>query len=415
MRKLVCILLFLLHAGCLCVMAAATGAMSETGGLPAEAVVAVADTVSADTVSVRENRLQRIKSRVRQRIKEKLSEPFDTVRDSRYWWRALKHGKVDFTGGTIDYPRFINFCWKAYKWGDHAFNSYDTAYVKSTGKNWKFIVKNNNWLDSYAGRPFDDDIWAFMHSDLTANVGVQLSFMAVSVGYTACVTNLVHGEKVSKKVDFTFTCARFSADAFLFENHGKCAVDFTQHGHNVGHIGRFSGLHRKAYGVSANYFLNHNHYAHAAAYCYSKYQRRSAGSVLVGINIQHHDMSFDTEQMPAEIRSLVVPGSTSLPGYLYNDYCVSAGYGFNWVLGRQWLLNVTVTPYVGYRQMLATEIEEKASAWSLNSTFRMGLVYNHRQFFLGLQGYVDLHRYKSAEHHFIYAIEDFSLLAGVRF
>ena len=369
---------------------------------------------AGDTAQVRVSRLQRFKNRVRERINQKLSEPYDTVRDSRYWWRALKHGKVDFTGGTIEYPKFINFCWKAYKWGDHAFNSYDTAYVKSTGKNWKFIVKNNNWLDNYAGRPFEDNIWAFMHSDLTANVGIQLSFMAVSVGYTACVTNLMHGEKVSKKAEFSFTCARFAADAFLIENHGKCAVDFTQNGKNVGHIGRFPGLHRKAYGVSAHYFMNHNHYAHAAAYCYSKYQRRSAGSMLVGFNIQHHDMSFDADQMPEDVRALVLP-DMSVPGYLYNDYCVSVGYGYNWVLGRKWLLNVTFTPYVGYRQMLATQIEPKASAWSLNSSFRTGVVYNHRQFFLAFQGYVDLHRYKSAEHHFIYAIEDFSFLAGVRF
>ena len=124
----------------------------------------------------------------------------------------MKHGKVDLNGGSIEYPAFIDFCWKVYKWGDRAFNSYDTAYVVSTGKNWKCVSKANTWTDHYKGQPLK--VMNFdMRSKLTANLGLQLSFMAVSVGYTVGISNLINHEKVSKKLDFSFTCARFAADA----------------------------------------------------------------------------------------------------------------------------------------------------------------------------------------------------------
>ncbi|MBQ2491536.1 MAG: hypothetical protein II539_07580, partial [Muribaculaceae bacterium] len=91
------------------------------------------------------NMWQRFKSGVMQRIDAKLNEPYDTTRDSRYWWRAMKHGKINFKDSTMGYPKFVMFCYNTYKWGDRIFNTYDTAYVKSTGKNWKLILKSDNW------------------------------------------------------------------------------------------------------------------------------------------------------------------------------------------------------------------------------------------------------------------------------
>ncbi len=374
------------------------------------------DTLAVADTTVQLNKFQQLKAKTKNRIEQKMKEPWDTIRDGSYWWRALKHGKVDLDGGTIDYPAFIDFCWKVYKWGDKAFNSYDTAYVVSTGKNWKFMFKSNNWNDNYSGEPmkvvnFD------MRSKLTANMGFQLAFMAVSVGYTVGISNLINHEKVSKKLDFSFTCARFAADAYYMENRGTTTAWFTVKegaGKNKIKFNEFGGLHRKAYGLSAYYFFNNRRYAQAAAYCFSKYQKRNAGSLIAGICLQHRDMSIQLDELPQAVQEQI-PAGEEMPRFLYNDYCVMLGYGYNWVLGRKWLLNLTVTPYVGYRHLLATNHEDRASAWSLNLRARMGAVYNHKQFFVGLQNNGDFHRYKSEKHHFIGSLLDFTALVGIRF
>lgn len=376
--------------------------------------VPVATTERADTV-VKLNKFQQLKERARERIDEKLNEPYDTIRDSGYWWRAMKHGKVDLNGGSIDYPRFIDFCWKVYKWGDKAFNSYDTAYVVSTGKNWKLMLKSMNWIDAYGGEPVND-MHIFTRSELTSNLGVQLSFMAVSVGFTMGVSDWIHGEKNSKKVDFSFTCARFSADAYYMENTGSTIFKYRHTGDEKykGTIREFGGLKRKSYGMSAYYFFNNRRYAQAAAYCFSKYQKRSAGSFIAGINMQHRDLSFNVDEFPQIVRDQI-PAGTEMPHFLYNDYCVMAGYGHNWVLGKKWLLNLTVAPYVGYRHIIGTSHEDKASAWSINMRGRLGAVYNHKQYFVGLQSYADIHRYRSENYFFVGSILDFTALVGIRF
>ncbi len=374
------------------------------------------DTVATADTTVRLNRFQQFKEQVMQRIQDKMNEPWDTIRDGTYWWRAMKHGKVDLTGKTIHYPRFLRFAWKTYKWGDKAFNSYDSAFVVGTGKNWKLMLKSMNWVDTYSGEPVPNS-HIFMHSNLTSNIGVQLSFMAVSVGFTMGVTDLIHGKGKSKKLDFSFTCARFAADAYYMENVGTTTMYYrhkTDEQKYKGSIHGFSGLKRMSYGLDVYYFFNNRRYAQAAAYCYSKYQRRSAGSWIAGINLQHRDMKFNVDEFPQVVRQQI-PEGVLMPRFLYNDYCLMVGYGYNWVLSKSWLLNVTLAPYAGYRHVIATQHQDRASSFSINMRARVGAAYNHKKYFVGLMGYADIHRYRTPDYYFVGSILDFTALVGIRF
>ena len=359
-----------------------------------------------------QSKAEKVKSRFKQRIEDKLNEPYDTTRNSGYWWRALKHGHVDFNDSTMGYPKFVKFCYRTYIWGDRAFNSYDSAYVKSTGKNWKLILKSDNWVDSYIGRPFKD-VKMVMNSNLVSNIGLSLSFMAVSLGYSVNVSNLIHGSNLSNKVDFSFTCARFTADAYYWENSNETNVIYTDKTHDRYKI-KQSGLTRKAMGVTAYYFFNNRRYAQAAAYCFSKYQKRSAGSWLAGVSLQHFDVKYDKDQLPEEAQGYVI-SDASMIRILYNDYCVLFGYGHNWVLGRKWLLNTTVTPYLGYRYNHFHDNGNMSSAVSLNLRIRTAAVYNFKNYFMGIQGFADHHRYKSKNSRLVNSTIDFTALVGIRF
>ena len=361
-----------------------------------------------------QNKFQRIKARIKQRIEDKLNEPYDTTRNEGYWWRAMKHGKVNFNDSSMGYPKFLKFCYKTYKWGDRTFNTYDTTYVKGTGKNWKIMFKSDNWIDSYIGTPFKD-VDMVQNSNLVSNIGISLSFMAVSVGYSLNMSNLIHGSNVSNKIDFSFTCARFAADAYYWENSNTTHVSYTNKSiDNEKHEFKMSGISRKAMGVTAYYFFNHRRYTQAAVYSFSKYQKRSAGSWLAGISLQHFDVKFDVDKLDPESR-VYIPTQEDAPRILYNDYCVLFGYGYNWVLGRKWVMNFTVTPYIGYRYNHYHKDDHMVSALSLNLRGRIGAVYNHKKFFLGLHGFADHHRYKSKNSRLINSTIDFMALVGFRF
>lgn len=386
-------------------------------GQPSQQIVAqLQDSTQLQFVDTVQNqsRIQKAKSRVKQRIDDKLNEPYDTTSNSGYWWRAMKHGKVDFNDSTMGYPKFVMFCYRTYVWGDHAFNSYDSAWVKPTGKNWKLILKSDNWVDSYIGHPVKN-VNQIMNSNLVSNIGLSLSFMAVSVGYSVSVSNLIHGGKVSNKVDFSFTCARFTADAYYWENNNEINITYRIKGQGDGlHKLKQPGISRKAMGLTAYYFFNNRRYAQAAAYCFSKYQKRSAGSWLAGFSLQHFDVKFDVEQMSEAIRAYF-PTQADAPRTLYNDYCLLFGYGYNWVLGSKWLVNFTGTPYVGYRYNHFHNEDNMPSALSINMRARIGAVYNHKQYFVGLQSIADHHRYKTNTSRLVNSTVDFTALVGIRF
>ena len=381
-------------------------------GTPVDSIAASVDTLHVEQVK-KGNRLQRMRDNVKERIERKMNEPYDTVHDDGYWLRALKHGKVDFADSTIHYPDFVRWGWNVYKWGDRTFNSYDPNYVVSTGKNWKLTFKNNNWIDTYSCRPFPEARFRF-HSGAASSMGAYLSFMAVTLGYSVDIDRLVGDRGTSKKWELSFTCARFTAEAYRMTNTGN--MTFTMHDEESDltfRFSNFSGFHRESKGVSAYYFFNHHRYAQAAAYCFSKRQLRSAGSWMAGFNISRQSFSLDS----GELSEMFVDEDTEDEiMFDYTDYCLSGGWGYNWVLGQRWLLNGTILLHTGIKHAhTGATYDSGSDFFAINSKARFGLTYSHRSFFAALQGYIDGHLYNSGNFDFRSFIFDLTAIVGVRF
>ena len=351
------------------------------------------------------------KTSLKQRLQNKINEPFDTTRNSGYWWRAMKHGKVDFNDPTMGYPKFVKFCYKAYKWGDKAFNSYDTAYVVSTGKNWKLTLKNRNWIDHFDGRNQYGDM--LFTSCTSSNIGLHLSFMALSVGYSIDIDRIFGGKKMSEMMEFSFTCARFTAEFRKTKNYGSMKSRFKPKGGKWQNDDKITALQRETMGFSATYFFNNRKYARAAAYCYSKFQRRSAGSPLAGLSIINYDFDIDYEKLePAEIEELK---RLNVGHVRYTDYCLRGGYAYNWVMNSKFLLNVTGMLGGGVKHIHSTEIQPSANTGALHLSANVAITYNHRRFFASVQSNVNTSLNFEKDATYDYTIGDLTAVLGLRF
>lgn len=339
-------------------------------------------------------------------------EPSDTVGNKREWWRKMRRGKVDFDDPSMGYPRFLLFCRDVYRWGDRTFNSYDSTFVVPTGKNWKIMMRTNNWFDSYYGYSVGDTKVA-VRSRMTSNIGLQLSFMALSLGYTFDIDDFL-GESTSHKVEFSFTCARFAIDAHFMRNAGNMTVVRFGDFEGARHISGVEGFTRKAYSVVAYYFFNNKRYAQAAPYCFSKYQRKSAGSFIVGLSFDRSDLEIDLSNC-SEKAKIYLPWQVLVGRVLQNDYCILGGYAHNWVLPHNWVLNVTATPYIGLKYSFQQIHDNNPWLFSANFRLKTGAVYNHGNFFLGINGYFDTHAYRAFGNGFHSSIADFSGNVGFRF
>jgi hypothetical protein len=255
-----------------------------------------------------------------------------------------------------------------------------------------------------------------MLSSMHCNVGVYLHYMAVNVGYSLDMTNVIGNVPINhKKTEFGFSCARFNIDAYYSENTGGTYIrKFGEY--DKGHLFKdhFPGLKLKTYGVDIYYFLNNRKYSHGAAYNFSKYQIKSAGSFIFGFTYSNQDITIDFNQLPEKL----VPYMTNpidVYKYNYNSYCVLLGYGYNWVFARNFLFNISAIPSIGINHGFEDSVDGRKELFTTNIKARSAIVYNYGDFFTGLSARMDGHWYKSKEHSFFSALENVALAVGVRF
>ena len=335
----------------------------------------------------------------------------------RYWESVIFRHGWSINDTSIVYPPVLDFGFKAYRWLNHAFNYYDTAYVvnpgKTSGKKWKIMLKNNNWLDFYSGHLSEWRSYVQLNSDVTSLFGFQICGMGLSVSYMFNVRDLLAGKFIhNRRLQFSMTTSRFFVEGYYRKND-----ESTVHIYRLGPWEGdqiFSGLKRESYGLDAYYIFNHTHYSQAAAYSFSKYQKRSSGSLLGGIYLSHQDIVMDMSKLPNEMIKYL-PDEMSDYRFRYRDIGVMVGYGYSWVFHHGWLYNITVVPSIGYRHSFPNSIEGKRSLLSTNLNGRMALVRTAGNFFYALTLSHEGHWYQSKMHSFYNSYNNLELTAGFRF
>ena len=130
----------------------------------------------------------------------------------------------------------------------------------------------------------------------------------------------------------------------------------------------------KVLNLAGYYTFNHRRFSYPAAFTQSYIQRRSAGSWLAGVSYQGG--SIETTAALAA-RSASAPDTRIYIGHLG----IGGGYGYNWVLGRKWLLHFSMLPtFVVYNRnnMTVNGKRKKAQHMRFNMIFneRAAIVHN---------------------------------------
>lgn len=343
-------------------------------------------------------------------------KPLTYSREQKWWWNLLKKGKLSMNDTTVIWPKFLKFCVDVYNWGDRTFNSYDPEYVIGTGKRWKVRLVSDNWLDSYAMK-LPQGINTTMTSDVYANLGAYIQYMAVSIGSSYDIQKLFNKKEPShKKYEFGFICALFNAELYYHENRG--GVNIRRFGdYNNGKYFKeyFPGVSMYTLGFDAYYFFNNKKYSQGAAYNFAKYQLKSQGSFMLGVSITNQKLTFDFSKLPDNIKATLPDSDISKYYFHYNSYAILAGYGYNWVIAPKLLFNATVMPSIGFSHYYEDSIEGNKYLISLNIQGRISLTYNLGNYYFGLFGKMNGHLYRQGHMSLFSSIENFSAYVGLRF
>lgn len=333
---------------------------------------------------------------------------------NRNWLYLLKHGKLQLDDKSVEWPRFMRFCLGIYHWGDQFFNGFDTTYVVGTGRRWKVRLVTDTWTDSYilkigSHKPIE------MLSHSVIHTGAYLQFMAVSVGYQIDMTNVIGNRPIDNhRLTFGFGCGLFSVDLAYTENDGGTYL--RRFGdYNKGQIMNeyFPGLKMSSFETDLYFFLNHRKYSQVAAYGFGRYQKKRAGSLLLGFSYLSQDIHMDFTKLSGPLQSLIPPGSEFMNFY-YHNYNFLVGYGYNWPVKKHLLFNLTVLPAVGWNHRV-DQVGSKSGMFSLGLRGQAGMTFNYEDFFAGLSGKISGQYYYSHGSSLFSSILTGQLTLGVRF
>ena len=348
---------------------------------------------------------------------DKVAVEMDNEDAKDHWKRVIFRRGWSINDTTIMYPPVLDFGTKAYRWLNRALNYYDSAYVvnpgKPKGKKFKVMLKNSNWLDFYSGHLSRWETPVQLNSDVTSLFGFHISGMGLSFTYMINVRDLLAGRFIhNRRLQFSFTTSRIFVEGYYRKND-QSSVHLHRLGKWVGSE-LFYGLKREGYGLDAYYIFNHTHYSQAAAYCFSKYQKRSAGSFMAGIYLSHQDVVMDMDELDKGMKSFLPDAETDYR-FRYRDFGAMIGYGYSWVFHHGWLYNITVVPSLGYRHSFPNSIDGKKSLLSTNLNGRMALVRTAGNFFYALTFSHEGHWYTSVNHSFYNSYSNLEVTAGFRF
>ena len=244
--------------------------------------------------------------------------------------------------------------------------SYDTNYVvRPEGKLTLKVRLNQTGNDFHAKGTVND---TYCKADLKTSHKTTMSIGASYRGLSAGVA--INPAKMSGAYkDYEFNLNYYSSRLSLdlsYQRSESLAGDI-YFNDNQGRLESGEAT-MKVLNVAAYYTFNHRRFSFPAAFTQSYIQRRSAGSWLAGISYQGGNIKT-TDALLA--RNPDAPDTRIYVGHVG----IGGGYGYNWVLGRKWLLHFSMLPtFVVFNRNNMTVRDERKEAQRM----RFNMIFNER-------------------------------------
>jgi len=202
---------------------------------------------------------------------------------------------------------------------------------------------------------------------------------------------------------------------FYFNNRGKTRIfEFDSANISMNLDLPFDNLYTKIFGVDLYYFFNHKRYSNSAAYTdsHTYSQHKSAGSLIAGISFTSHDLFFDFSELSNDDRFSALH-DLETQNNSYNTYCISFGYGYNFIFSKKWLINLTLIPSIGIK--IDKDKSNENEHFTMRNKGKLALIYNLNRCFMGINCQYNSNWYYAKDYSISNSLGTFNLLYGVRF
>ena len=249
---------------------------------------------------------------------------------------------------------------------------YDTNYVVRPGGRLTLKLRMNQTGNDFHARGTVNDI----DSKADLSTSHKTTFAVVGIYRGIGVGMAVNPYKWSGLYkDYEFNLNYYSSSLsldFSYQRSESLAGDIERGG--IDSRLESGDVTMKVLNLAGYYTFNHRRFSFPAAFTQSYIQRRSAGSWLAGFSYQGGSIET-TDGLKARN-----PNASDVKINV-GHIGIGGGYGYNWVLGRRWLLHFSMLPtFVVYNRnkMTVNGDEKKARYMRFNMIFneRAAVVYN---------------------------------------
>lgn len=290
------------------------------------------------------------------------------------------------------------------------FNAVDTTFISPNLYNLAFMLEHSSWYEYYRLGSNSNNGEQSISFSPNANfkLGVYFGWRWIFLGYSFDVKDLFGGHKnKAKKTEMALNLysSKFGVDLYW----RKTGSDFKIRSYNGFQLNTptknmdFNGFQSKIKGLNAYWIFNYKRFSYPAAYSQSTNQRKSAGSLMAGFSYSQHNISFDYDKLPTEMRDQL-HNALLFKKVKYSDYSLCLGYGYNWVFAKNWVSNLSLLPAIAYKKSKINDTPQPHTHWIKDINFdlitRASIVYNNSKYFAGAA--LVMHTYD-------YRKEDFSL------
>lgn len=180
---------------------------------------------------------------------------------------------------------------------------------------------------------------------------------------------------------------------------------------------KLPGMQTVSIGLSGYYVFNHKRFSNKASVVRTQIQKRSAGSLLLGIFANYDNVSSPGGFVPEELPDSV-GYDLDLKQFRYFAAGISIGYTYTFVISDNFFINLAIIPGGGFKHLRGTnsdgaiEIDREFHA----QTFLRGTMgYEREHFFVGLTGSTLIRRISYKDFEIDIATEQLRFFLGKRF
>ena len=243
---------------------------------------------------------------------------------------------------------------------------YDTNYVVRPDGRLTLKVRMNQTGNSFHAKGTVNDIYS--KADLRTSHKTTFSVAAIYRGIgIGMAINPAKWKGIYKDYEFNlnYYSNRISLD-FSYQRSESLAGD-VQRDDNMSRL-ESGDVTLKIANLAGYYSFNRRRFSFPAAFTQSYIQRQSAGSWLAGISYQGGSIKTSDN---LKARSQNAPDINIGLGHIG----IGGGYGYNWVIGKRWLLHFSMLPtFVVYSRNKFTVNGERKQAKHM----RFNMIFNER-------------------------------------